>query len=47
MSFGVGLSLGSLISGYVWESMGPLATYQGAMLVSLLALFITWRWIKA
>ncbi|MEE8320213.1 MAG: MFS transporter [Gammaproteobacteria bacterium] len=46
MSFGVGLSLGSLISGYVWESMGPLVTYQGAMLVSLLALFITWRWIK-
>ena len=46
VSFGAGLSLGSLISGYVWEGLGPLACYQGAMLVSLLTFCITWRWIK-
>jgi PPP family 3-phenylpropionic acid transporter len=46
MSFGAGLSIGSLASGYIWEGLGPLACYQGAMLVSLVTFIIAWRWIK-
>lgn len=45
LSFGAGGAVGSLVSGYLWSSAGPFVTYGLAALVSLLALFIAWRWV--
>jgi PPP family 3-phenylpropionic acid transporter len=45
LSFGAGGALGSLLSGYAWESLGPTVTYLVAALVSGLGFVIVWRWI--
>lgn len=45
-SFGAGLAFGSLASGYVWDWAGPLFCFQAAAIVSLLAVIITWIWIR-
>lgn len=47
VSFGAGLAIGSWVSGIFWESVSPLATFYMAMGVSLLAVVITWYWIRA
>ncbi|MGD2119020.1 MAG: MFS transporter [Chromatiales bacterium] len=44
LSFGAGGALGSLLSGSLWESSGPLVTYSISAVVSLLAALIMWRW---
>jgi PPP family 3-phenylpropionic acid transporter len=43
-SFGAGGAIGSLAGGYLWESLGPQATFEIAALVSLVAAFIVWRY---
>ncbi len=45
LSFGAGLSLGSLGSAYLWQSLGAAACFQAAALISLLAFAIAWRWL--
>lgn len=44
LSFGLGGALGSLLSGFMWESAGPALTFSVSAVVSLLAAFIAWRW---
>ncbi len=45
MSFGVGLSVGSLLVGYSWESLGSVISFLAAAAVSFLAVYFVWRWI--
>jgi len=44
ISFGLGGSLGSLVSGYTWNSIGPSYVYLLAMCIALIAL-IQYLWI--
>ena len=44
-SFGAGGALGSLLSGYLWNSAGPGSAFGLSALVSILAAIIAWRWI--
>ncbi|MGR8980087.1 MAG: MFS transporter [Gammaproteobacteria bacterium] len=45
LSFGLGGMLGSLYSGYFWESLGPGFVYSLAALFSYLAFLMTYFWI--
>jgi len=47
ISFGAGLAMGSWISGLMWESVSPVATFYMAMGISVLAVVIAWNWISA
>lgn len=46
ISFGAGGAVGSLASGYLWESAGAGITYTAAAIASLLAWLLVWRFIK-
>jgi MFS transporter, PPP family, 3-phenylpropionic acid transporter len=46
LSFGAGLALGSLISGYLWEAIDPVWSFRFAVIASLLALMVAWKWVK-
>ncbi|MCG8325522.1 MAG: MFS transporter [Thiotrichales bacterium] len=46
VSFGAGLSLGSLMVGYSWEILGAGASYSIAGLVACVAALISWRWVR-
>lgn len=46
ISFGVGGSLGSYMSGYFWDYLGGYWTYQLAMLICLCAGLISFLWVK-
>ena len=46
VSFGLGGALGSLCSGYMWESAGPQATYLMAAVVSFIPIVLVWRWLR-
>jgi len=46
VSFGAGMAIGSLVSGYAWESVGPMACFIGAAVVAFAAFIITWIWIR-
>ncbi len=46
ISFGAGGAVGSLASGYLWESAGAGITYSAAAITSLLAWLLVWRFIK-
>jgi PPP family 3-phenylpropionic acid transporter len=45
-AYGVGGSLGSLGSGYVWQHISPEAVFIGAGLAALLGWWIAWRWLR-
>lgn len=45
LSFGLGGMLGSLYSGYFWESLGPVFVYTLAALVCYVAFVITYFWV--
>ncbi len=45
MSFGVGGALGTLMSGYGWESLGGALTFTLAALLSAVAAVVSRRWI--
>jgi PPP family 3-phenylpropionic acid transporter len=45
ISFGLGGALGSLYSGYMWDSVGPEATYLTASALSFIAVLLAWRWL--
>ena len=45
VSFGAGGALGSLLSGYAWEGIGPMLTFAAASVVALLGALSVWRWL--
>ena len=45
LSFGAGGAVGSLLGGYLWESVGAQMTYLMAAGVAALAWIIVWRWL--
>lgn len=45
LSFGAGGALGSLLSGYIWEDVGPSYVFIFAGLISFIGAFIAWKWI--
>ncbi len=47
LSFGAGGAVGSLVSGMLWEPLGPTNTFLLAAAVSLLAAAIAWAWIES
>jgi PPP family 3-phenylpropionic acid transporter len=46
VSFGAGLAVGSLASGFTWASIGPEQTYAWAGGVSLAGFMVAWRWVR-
>lgn len=47
LSFGAGGALGSLISGYTWDSYGASVNYLSATIICLIAMGISWKWLKS
>lgn len=45
MSFGAGGALGTLVSGYVWEGIGPAAAFWVSASGAALGGLIAWRWV--
>ena len=45
-AYGVGGSIGSLASGYIWERVSPEAVFFGAGLAALVGWWIAWRWLR-
>jgi MFS transporter, PPP family, 3-phenylpropionic acid transporter len=45
LSFGAGGALGTLASGFLWESAGPSVAFDISAVLSLLALVIAWYWV--
>lgn len=45
VSFGAGGAVGSLLSGYAWEGIGPGATYVAASVLAVGGALAAWRWI--
>lgn len=45
LSFGAGGALGSLLGGYAWDGLSPVAAYLGAAVCSTLGMFLVWRWV--
>lgn len=46
VSFGAGLALGSLVSGYLWDSVGSMQTFLFAAILSAGGVIIAWRGLK-
>lgn len=46
ISFGAGLALGSLISGYLWDSLGSMSTFLFAAILSAIGGLIAWAGLK-
>ena len=46
ISFGAGGAVGSLYSGYMWTSAGPLVTYFLAATIGIAAFLVAWRSIR-
>lgn len=47
ISFGAGGAVGTLMGGYTWHSLTPQAAYYIASILTLLGVYITWRWMTA
>jgi MFS transporter, PPP family, 3-phenylpropionic acid transporter len=45
LSFGAGGSLGTVASGFLWESAGPSVAFGISAALSMLALLIAWYWV--
>ena len=43
VSFGAGMAIGSLLSGYAWDRLGSLFCFNAAAVIALIALVIAWR----
>jgi len=43
LSFGLGSALGALVSGYTWESLGPLHSFNMAALSASIGAWLVWR----
>jgi len=42
VSFGAGMAIGSLLSGYAWDSLGALFCFNASAVIALIALMIAW-----
>lgn len=47
LSFGAGGALGSVMSGTLWDWVGPTNTYVIAAGVSTIGFVVAWRWVRA
>lgn len=47
LSFGAGGAVGALVSGYLWEDLGPQITFVAASAVSALGAWVVWRYIDS
>lgn len=47
VSYGAGGAVGALLSGYLWNGLGPQWPFYLASLISLIGVFVIWRGIKA
>ncbi len=45
LSYGAGGAVGTLASGFLWDSAGPAITYGISAFISLLAMVIAWRYV--
>ena len=45
-SFGAGVAVGSLLSGLLWDQMGPAVLFSFASCCTLLSLIIVWRFVE-
>jgi PPP family 3-phenylpropionic acid transporter len=45
LSFGAGGVLGSLVSGYMWDSLGASTIYLSAAVTCAVAVWISWQWV--
>ena len=46
LAFGAGGAFGALYSGILWDSVGPMSAYLSASAMALLAMLISWRWLR-
>lgn len=46
LSFGMGVALGSLIAGAMWEPLGATPTYLMAAVVTAVAALLCWKWLE-
>jgi len=46
ISFGAGVALGSLISGYLWDSVGSIQTFLFAAILSAVGVIVAWFGLK-
>jgi PPP family 3-phenylpropionic acid transporter len=46
VSFGAGMAIGSLVSGYAWNGVGALACFIGAAVSAGAAWVIAWMWLR-
>ena len=47
MSYGAGITLGSFLSGYAWDSLGSTITFLSASILCLVAAMIVWIWVES
>jgi len=45
LSFGAGGALGSLLSGYTYDFLGPSMMFYGAAVTCIVAFIISWKWV--
>jgi len=46
LSFGAGGAVGSLYSGYLWDTAGPAVTFSISALACLVAYWVVWRYLR-
>jgi PPP family 3-phenylpropionic acid transporter len=46
VSFGAGMAIGSLVSGYAWNGIGALTCFIGAAVTAGAAWIIAWIWLR-
>ena len=46
VSFGAGLALGTLVSGYLWENLGSMQIFLFSALMSTGALVVAFIWLR-
>ena len=46
VSFGAGFAIGSLLTGYTWDTLGASACFIAASIAAFVAMIIAWIWVK-
>ena len=46
MSFGAGMALGSIVTGYAWDRLGAMVCFSAAAVTALLAIAVSWIWLE-
>ncbi|HEY5703027.1 MAG TPA: MFS transporter [Gammaproteobacteria bacterium] len=45
-SFGAGLAVGSLVSGYAWDKVGALVCFEAAAIAAIIGMLISWIFLR-